>query len=104
MANKSASGVYLVESTITTLSGSSQLLFAENPSRGYLLIENNGNANIGIRLAPPGSTATAATGSSGTITLVPTGSYEPGGGAIPLNAIYIIGTAGQPVTALQTAP
>lgn len=103
MANKSSSNVGLVDKSISSLSGSSQLLMAENETRGALLIMNTGSANVGIAFAPIGSTATAAIGTAGTYTLVPGRAYVGGdGGFVPVNAVYVIGTAGQPVTASET--
>lgn len=103
MANKSSTSVALIDKSISSLSGSSQLLMAENQTRGAVLIMNTGTSNIGIAFATLGSTATAAIGSAGTYTLVPGGSYVGGdGGFVPVNAIYVIGTAGQPVTASET--
>jgi hypothetical protein len=103
MANKSSSNVGLVDKSISSLSGSSQLLMAENETRGALYIMNTGLANIGVAFAPIGGTAAAALGAGGTYTIVPNGSLTAGdGGFIPTNAIYIIGTAGQPVTASET--
>lgn len=99
LANKSQSGVFLVDASIASLSGSSELLMAEHPSRGELIIQNAGSENIGVAFAAPGATATAAIGGAGTLTLFPGGVYTPAGGAIPLNAVYVIGTAGQPVAA-----
>ena len=103
MANKGSSSVGLVDASISSLSGSSQLLVAENNTRTGLLIMNVGSANIGIAFAPLGGTATAAIGSAGTYTLVPGRAYEPDGGFVPSNAIYVIGTAGQPVTCSWSA-
>lgn len=100
MSNKSQTGVGLVDSSILSLSGSSQQLMAENPSRGALQIMNTGSANIGVRFVPLGGTRTdypAAIAGIGTFTIVPGGSYEPDGGWIPQNAIEVIGTAAQPV-------
>lgn len=103
MANKSSSNVGLVDKSISSLSGSSQLLMAENETRGALYIMNVGSSNIGVAFAPIGSAATAAIGSAGTFTLIPNGSLTAGdGGFVPTNAIYVIGTAGQPVTAAET--
>ena len=103
MANKSSTSVALIDKSISSLSGSSQLLMAENQTRGALHIMNTGTSNIGIAFATLGSTATAAIGGAGTYTLVPGGSYTAGdGGFIPVNAIYVIGTAGQPVAASET--
>ena len=103
MANKSSSNVGLVDKSIASLSGSSELLMAENETRGALLIMNTGTNNIGIAFAPLGGTATAAIGSAGTYTLVPGRAYEPDGGFVPSNAIYVIGTLGQPVTCSWSA-
>ena len=103
MANKSSSNVGLIDKSISSLSGSSQLLMAENQTRGALHIMNIGTSNIGIAFAALGGTATAAIGSGGTYTIVPGGSYTGGdGGFIATNAVYVIGTAGQPVTASET--
>lgn len=98
------SRVGLVDATITSLSGSSQLLMAENTQRQALQIMNTGNANIGIRFVPVGGTATdaanvAVIAGAGTFTIAPGGSYSPGGGWMPVNGINVIGTAGQPVAA-----
>jgi hypothetical protein len=104
VANKGSSSVGLVDASISSLSGSSQLLIAENNTRTGLLIMNVGTDNIGIAFAPLGDgVATAAIGSAGTYTLVPGRAYEPDGGFVPSNAIYVIGTAGQPVTASWSA-
>ena len=103
MANKSSSNVGLIDKSISSLSGSSQLLMAENETRGAVMIMNTGTDDIGIAFAPIGGTATAAIGSGGTYTIVPKGSYIGGdGGFVPVNAISVIGTAGQPVTASET--
>jgi hypothetical protein len=103
LANKGSSSVGLVDASISSLSGSSQLLIAENNTRTGLLIMNVGTANVGIAFAPLSGTATAAIGSAGTYTLVPGRAYEPDGGFVPSNAIYVIGTAGQPITASWSA-
>ncbi len=107
MANKSQTGVGLKDASIASLTGSSQLLMHQNMQRGALLIMNVGNANIGIAFGPlteDGSdgAATAAIGSGGTYTIAPNGSYEPDGGFIPCNAIWVIGTAGQAVSACES--
>ena len=103
MANRGSSSVGLVDASISSLSGSSQLLIAENNTRTGLLIQNVGSASVGIAFAALGSTATATIGSAGTYTLVAGAFYEPDGGFIPSNAIYVIGTAAQPVTASWSA-
>ena len=103
MANKSSSNVGLIDRSITSLTGSSQLLMAENETRGALYIMNVGTSNIGVAFAPIGGTATAALGTGGTYTLLPNGSLTAGdGGFVPVNAVYVIGTAGQAVTASET--
>lgn len=114
MANKSQTGVGLVDASVT-LTGSSQQLMAQNNTRGALLIQNIGNANIGLAFAPLSAystvdgtllttpSVTASIGAAGTLTIVPGGSYEPDGGFIPMNAIFVIGTASQIVTAYQSS-
>jgi hypothetical protein len=103
MANKASSNVGLVDKSIASLSGSSQLLMAENETRGALYIMNTGTSNVGVAFAPIGGTATASIGTGGTYTLVPNGSLTAGdGGFIPTNAVYVIGTIGQPLTASET--
>jgi len=86
--------VFLTDHSISSLSGSSQSLFAGDMTRHLVLIVNIGNANIGVNLTG----GTAAIGSGGTATIVPNGSilldiFAPG------NAITVIGTSGQPVAA-----
>ena len=82
------------DKSITSLSGSSETLLAQNMQRSFLLIVNTGNANIGVNLAG----GTAAIGGTGTVTIVANGSliFEDAG-FIPGNAINVIGTAAQPV-------
>lgn len=107
MANKAATGVGLVDRSIASLGGSSQKLMSQNLQRGALMIQNVGNANVGFAFAAVTSdgtdgSATAAIGSSGTYTLAPNGSFVADAGFIPLGAIYVIGTSGQPVTASES--
>ena len=103
MANKSSSNVGLVDKSISSLSGSSELLMSENETRGAIHIMNTGSSNIGIAFAPIGGSITAAIGGAGTYTLVPNGSYTAGdGGFVPVNANYVIGSAGQLVAAAAT--
>lgn len=85
------------DKSIAALSGTSQMLLIANPDRKYLLIQNTGNTNIGVNLAG----GPAAIGGVGTITLVPTGSYEPDAGFIPTNPINVIGTVGQPIVCFE---
>ena len=59
MANRGSSSVGLVDASISSLSGSSELLIAENNTRTGLLIQNVGSASVGIAFAALGSTAIA---------------------------------------------
>lgn len=84
------------DKSITSLTGASQTAIALNGNRLFLLIENSGNANIGVNLTG----GTAAIGGTGTITIA------AGGSLIldvfcPQNPITVIGTAGQPVTIIE---
>jgi len=92
--------------SIASLSGSSQTAIGQNGNRQFLLIENTGNANIGVNFSGPatGGTQTAtgigniaAIGGTGTITIVPGGSILLDH-VVPQNPVNVIGTAGQPVT------
>lgn len=85
------------DKSIASMSGTSQALLPVNPFRRYLLIQNTGNANVGVNIAG----GTAVLGGTGTITLVPNGSYEPDSGVMPCNAMTVIGTAGQPVVCIE---
>lgn len=91
------SGTYLfVDRTITSLSGSSQSLMAQNMARNIIIIENTGNANIGVNLIG----TTAAIGGAATLTIVPNGSLIMDSNIVG-NAITVIGTSGQPVAAFE---
>lgn len=94
MARQSAG--LLTDRTITSLSGASQALLAANGQRNYLLIENTGNANVGINLVG----GTAIIGGAGTVTLTPNGSLEFVNW-IPQGAITVIGTSGQALACLE---
>jgi len=85
------------DKSIVSLSGSNQVLLISNPDRRYLLIQNTGGAVVGINLAG----GQAVIGGTGTITLLPSGSYEPDAGFIPTNPINVIGTEGQPVICFE---
>lgn len=86
-------GITPTDRTITSATGSSQTVASALATRKGLIIVNTGNANCGIN--PTGGTA--AIGGAGTLTLTPTGSYQPN---IPtLSAITAICTAGQPLYA-----
>ncbi len=110
MANKSQTGLGYVDASVT-LTGSSQQLMAQNLTRGALMIQNVSSANsVGLAFAAltepgqPAATATASIGASGTFTLAAGNSFAPSGGSIPVNAIFVIGTASQIVTAIQSQP
>lgn len=113
MANKSQTGIGITDRSLT-LTGSSQQLMAQNATRGALQIMNVGSANIAIAFASlvepdlygnlvPAPTATASIAAAGSYTIVPGGSYEPDGGFIPTNAIFVIGTASQVVSAFESS-
>lgn len=86
-------GITPTNRTITSATGASQTVMALNASRHALIIQNTGNADCGVN--PTGGTAVI--GGAGTLTLQPTGSYQP---RIPtLSAVTAICTAGQPLYA-----
>lgn len=90
----------LTNASIASLSGASEQLLAQGTSRGALLIQNIGDANIGIRFVPLGGDRTAypaAIGTAATLTLYPGDTYEPGR-FVPINAIEVIGTSTKSVT------
>jgi hypothetical protein len=80
------------DASIASLSGSSQTLLSGDTSRSYVLIQNTGNANIGLNLTG----GTAAILGLGTMTLA-TGAIWIADTVVPINTIKVIGTAGQPV-------
>ena len=88
--------VLLTDRTITSLTGSSQSLMAQNMTRYVVIIENSGADNIGVNLAG----GVAAIGGAGTLTLAPGGSIVLDTTAVG-NAINVIGTAAQPVCAYE---
>lgn len=90
-------GVLVVDSSISSLSGSSQQLLPFNSSRCFLLIYNSGTAAIAVNLTG----GTAAINTQGSITIQPTGSINYNTGAVPSNTITVIGTSGQTVTCLS---
>lgn len=102
MGNKSSTSIGLLDVSIT-VSATWQRVAAEDPSRGALELMNVGSNNMGVYFAPAGNNNTAPAptgiGSKGVHTLVPTGSYEPDGGFIPFNEIWVIGTASDNLTA-----
>ena len=100
MANKSQTGVGLVDSS-TTMTGSAVLVAAEDDSRGALLLMNCAANDILFVFAALGSTATPTitAGAAGVYCLKAAsaagtqgGSYEPDAGYIPTNAIWAKGT------------
>ncbi len=108
MANKASTGIGITDRSISSLSGSSQKLMSQNLQRGAMVIANVGNANIAIALAAlsedgSDTAGTAALNTAGSYTIVPNGSWTMGdGGFIHLGAVYVIGTAGQPVSAFES--
>lgn len=84
---------------ISSLSGSSQSLAVANPQRKYLGIFNTGNATIYVNVAG----GTAATTGIASINIASGSSLvmKLGDGAIPRNAITVIGTAAQPVACFE---
>lgn len=106
MANKSQSGVGFKDVSIT-VSSSWQKVAAEDDTRGALELMNVGTNNMGVYFPPLGNAGVTPTptgiGSKGVFTLVPTGSYEPAGGFIPPNEIWVIGTASDNLVAMVSA-
>lgn len=98
----------LRDNSITSLSGSSQAALPQNGNRQFLLIENTGNANIGVNFVGPATGGTqgggvgnvAAIGGTGTITIVPNGSILLDR-VVPQNPVNVIGTAAQSVTIIE---
>ena len=88
----------LVDYSIASLTGASQVALAFCGWRSFLMIHNPGSANAGIN--PTGGVA--AVGSAGTITLVPNGTMTFNIDGVPQNAITVVGTAGQPLTVLAS--
>ncbi len=95
-------GMWRDKST-ASLSGSSQTLAPLNGSRVGLIVQNTGNANVGVNITG----GTAAIGGVGTITLPPpaaTGTTSLlifTGDGTPQGAINVIGTGGQPCACLE---
>ncbi len=84
------------DNSITSLTGASQQALALNGARQFLLIENTGNANVGVNM----SGGAAAIGGTGTLTLVPNGTLILDH-VVPQNQINVIGAAGQPLTVIE---
>jgi hypothetical protein len=91
--------IFVLDYSIVSLSGASQELLPQtaNLNRRFLMIQNTGNANIGVNLVG----GTAEIGGTGTFTLVPNGSITLSNGFCPSNKINIVGTSGQPVACVS---
>lgn len=94
----SAGGIAYTDKTITSLAGSSETLAAANTSRKVLVVQNTGNADVGVRWATAG---TAAIGGAATMTLTPGQPITLSGAECPTVAVTVIGTAGQPVFCVE---
>lgn len=108
LSNKSQSSVGWVDKSIT-VSASWQKVCDEDKggARGVLELMNVGTHNMGVCFPPLGNngatpTFTATIGSAGVYTIVPTGSYEPTGGQIPSNEVWVFGTASDVLVASVT--
>lgn len=86
--------------SIASMSGSSQLLMPANPDRRALTIQNCG-ANV---LYVTWLAAVAAADASGVVEIAPGAAISASllGEMVPKGAIYVIGTAGQPIYAEET--
>lgn len=91
-------GVAYTDKTITSLAGSSEPLAAANAKRRVLVIQNTGNADIGVRWAVAG---TAAIGGAVTMTLAAGQPLTLSGAECPITEVTVIGTAGQPVFCVE---
>lgn len=86
--------VFLLDCSIASLTGASQALVPQDMTRKFILIENIGNANIGVN--PTGGTA--AIGTAGTLTIAAGATQTFNSASVPGNAMTVIGTSAQPVT------
>lgn len=63
---------------------------------------------MGVYFAPMGNAnatpVPVGLGTKGVLTMVPMGSYEPDGGFIPPNEIWVIGTASDVLTCYVSTP
>lgn len=91
MANKSQTTV-LYQDASGTFGAAAVTVLAQDPGRQYVLISNPGNAVFYLNF---NGTASAGAGSH---PIAPNGSYAPGGGTVPGNALSLFGTNGQPYT------
>lgn len=107
MSNKSQTSIGLLDSSIT-VSASWQRVCAEDYGRASLNLMNVGANNMGIYFAPIGNNgatpAPTGIGSAGVYTIVPTGSFEPDGGWVPANEVWVIGTASDKLTCSVSKP
>ena len=107
MANKAATGVWLVDKSLTQASGGAvSLVCAENPSRGAVFIQNTGSggtAYIVFNAAGAAAPSSITAGSSGVIAIT-TGSFLNLGGSgwVPCNAIYTAGTSADRLVCYET--
>lgn len=90
-------GGNLVDGSKASLSGASEEVFARNVGRQYLRIQNVSTANdVWVNFGTTATTAPPA------IKLTPGASLEMSApGVVPTGAVYVIGTAGQALTAKQ---
>jgi hypothetical protein len=91
-----AGGLTQTDKTITSATGSSQVLAAANASRRAILIKN-GASYSGINL----SGGTALIGGAGTITLAPFEGLYLDGASCPTGAITAISTAAAYISAIE---
>lgn len=86
--------------SILSLSGSSQQLMPANPGRRDFFIENTGANDIAVTFTQ----ATAALNANGCIEIAPGAALSASllGEQVPKGAVFVIGTAGQPVYAHET--
>lgn len=107
MANKSQTNGGLKDASVT-VSSSWQKVCGEDEARTVLLMMNVGTHSMGICFAPIGNngvtpTFTTTLGSPGVYTIVAQGSYEPDGGFIPMNEVWVFGTASDVLVASISA-
>lgn len=104
MANKSQTTAGLRDVSVTVAATWTRVCAEDQGgTRSVLLMMNTGTHNMGIYFAPIGNNNTTPTpvgiGTAGVYTMVPNGSYEPDGGFIPQNEVWVIGTASDVLTA-----
>lgn len=89
-------GAVYVDRSIASLTGASEMLMTANSGRKVAFIQNVSANNMGVNLTG----GTAAVGGAGTVTLIP-GAALTLDSNCPQNAITIIGTAADVVTAFE---